>query len=108
MKIELYPDMDERDNEIEYLEYDIDENAPIKELFDKIHEEKNIPRFKEFILDENQIEKIPCEYYIKSNDKSYSSFQFIDDLDQKISEFQKNGNDNSLSLMINQSIGFVN
>ncbi|MFK7746757.1 MAG: hypothetical protein AB8B65_00055 [Kordia sp.] len=85
---------------------DIDENAPIRELFSKLHDITNISRYREVTWDGN-VEKIACKYYYKHKNE-FTDFSFVEDLDRKIKDFPKNGSNGELSLHMNLTIYYGN
>ncbi|MFB9078910.1 hypothetical protein ACFFLS_10575 [Flavobacterium procerum] len=107
MEIEFFSELDD-DNQTPLVlnVLDIDESATIGELFSKIHEITEIPVHTELTWDGN-VEKISCSYYYKSGTE-FGVYRLIEDLEQKINSFPKNGFNNELSLFIDGNVGLVN
>ena len=108
MKIELETILSIEHEEFpRIIEVDIDENSSsIGELITKIHELTNIPTNIELHWDD-QIEKISCSYYfIKRTD--FNEYIMITDLQEKICNFPKHGQDGALFILIEGSTGRVN
>ncbi len=106
MNIEFFSELYE-DVIPEIIVVDIDENLPIKDLFSKLHDITGIPRYIEIVMFDDSTEKIACSYSYKI-DRDLIGFTSIDDLDQKIKDFPKNGTNGELSIYINTDTGFVN
>ncbi|MFK7746758.1 MAG: hypothetical protein AB8B65_00060 [Kordia sp.] len=106
MNIEFFSELHE-DIIPEIIIVDIDENLPIKDLFSKLHDITGIERFIEAVLFDDETEKIACSYYYK-HQADFLKFKSILDLEQKISEFPKNGLNGELSIYFNMSTGFIN
>lgn len=100
MKIELKPEFSiEHDEFPKMIEVDIDENSSsIGELIDKIHEQTNIPAYVELKW-EDQTEKISCTYYVIEKGE-YDDYIRIKDMEEKIGNFPKHGQDGALFLVI--------
>lgn len=109
MIVEFILNFDDEDGipEIENLVIDIDENASINELFSKIHEMKEIPKYREVKWGDT-IEKVPFAYFYKTSSSSYDEMKYISDLEKKIKDFPKNGKNGELSLYIEKNVGLVN
>lgn len=105
MNIELFSSLN-HDKTSQILNIDIDEKLSIGDLLNKIHEETKIPFYKELKWGDH-VEKIACSYYFKSGIES-DEFEIITDLEQRISDLPKNGQNNELSLFIDESVGLVN
>ncbi|WP_294291852.1 hypothetical protein [uncultured Chryseobacterium sp.] len=108
MKIELKPEFStEHDEFPEMIEVDIDENASsIGELISKIHEQTNIPANIELKW-EDFIEKISCSYYVIEKGE-YDDYLMITDMDEKISNFPKHGQDGAMIIVIDGRTRLVN
>lgn len=108
MKIELEAVLSIEHEEFpKIIEIDINESSSsIGELISKIHEMTNIPTNIELKW-ENQIEKISCTYYfIKKSE--FDEYIMITDLDEKIFNFPKHGQDGALFIFIDGSTRLVN
>ncbi|WP_031454598.1 hypothetical protein [Flavobacterium chungangense] len=107
MKIEFFSELNDYNQVPVILNVlDINESFTIGELFSKIHEMTEIPVFRELKWGGN-VEKISCSYYYKSGNE-FGEFTIIENLNQKINSFPKNGFNNELSLFIDGGIGLVN
>jgi len=107
MEIEFFSELDDNNQTPVILNVlDINESSTIGELLLKIHEITEIPIYRELRWGKN-VEKISCSYYYKSGTE-FGAFTIIEDLDQKINSFPKNGFKNELSLFIDGGIGLVN
>lgn len=107
MEIEFFSELND-DNQVPVIlnVLDINESSTIGELFSRIHEMTEIPVFRELKWGGN-IEKISCSYYYKSGEK-FGEFSIVEDLEQKIISFPKNGSNKELSLFIDGGVGLVN
>ncbi|CAI8721281.1 hypothetical protein [Chryseobacterium sp. IT-36CA2] len=108
MKIELKAILSIEHEEFpRILEIDIDENSSsIGELISKIHEVTKIPTHIELKWDD-QIENISCMHYVIEN-KEYVEYVMITDLEEKIYNFPKHGQDGSLFIFIDGNTRLVN
>jgi len=106
MNIEFFSELHEDVTPV-IITVDIDENLPIKDLFSKLHDITGIPRYIEVVMFDGSTEKIACRYSYKDHPDRIG-FMSINDLEQKISDFPKNGNNGELSVYINTDNGFVN
>ena len=108
MKIELKAILPIEHEEFpQILEIDIDENSSsIGELISKIHEVTKIPTHIELKWD-NQIENISCMHYVLEK-KEYDEYIIITDLEEKICNFPKHGQDGSLFILIEGITSLVN
>lgn len=106
MNIELFTELNFDNPQSKYIDVDIDENLSIGELLTEIHKIMKIPTYTELEWD-GKVEKISCRYYFKFEPK-IGSFNSIEDLKQKISDFPKKGSNNELSILIDGSVGVAN
>uniref|UniRef100_UPI0040498C5E hypothetical protein n=1 Tax=Flavobacterium sp. TaxID=239 RepID=UPI0040498C5E len=106
MNIEFFSDLDYDNQTPSILTIDINENLSIGTLLSKIHEITEIPLFTNLMWDGN-VEKISCRYYYKTGIE-FGEFKMIQDLEQKICNFPKNGSNKELSLYIDGSVGLAN
>lgn len=106
MRIEFFSELDDNQVPVILTVLDINESFTIGELLLRIHEMTEIPVYKELKWDGN-VEKISCRYYFKSGTR-FGEFEMIEDLEQKIGDFPKNGANNELSLFIDGGLGLVN
>lgn len=107
MEIEFFSELDPNNQEPVILTVpDISESSTIGELLSRIHEITEIPVYRELKWGAN-VERISCSYYFKCGNE-FGEFKIIEDLEQKISSFPKNGSKNELSLLIDGGIGLVN
>ncbi|TDW52197.1 hypothetical protein EV144_101885 [Flavobacterium sp. 270] len=106
MNIELFLDLDYDNQKSQIITIEINENLSIGELLSKIHKKTKTNPYREIKWGEN-VHKISCSYYFKSGTE-FGNFQMISDLEQKISDFPKNGKNQELSLFIDENFGLVN
>lgn len=108
MKIELKPEFSiEHDEFPKMIEVDIDENSSsIGELIAKVHEQTSIPAYVELKW-EDQTEKISCTYYVIEKGE-YDDYLMITDMEEKISNFPKHGQDGAMIIVIEGRTGLVN
>jgi len=100
MKIELKPEFSIEHNKFpKMIEVDIDENlSSIGQLITKVHEQTSIPAYVELKW-EDQTEKISCTYYVIEKGE-YDNYLRITDMEEKICNFPKHGQDGALFLVI--------
>jgi hypothetical protein len=106
MDIEFFSDLDYDNQKPSILTIDINENVSIGKLLSKIHELTEIPLFTNLKWD-GKVEKISCRYYYKTGSE-FGEFKMIQDLEQRICDFPKNGYNKELSLYIDGSVGLAN
>ena len=106
MEIEFYEELNYDNQEPSIITVEIDEQLPIKNLVSQIHKITKKPTFTELKWD-GKVEKIACRYYFKSG-TDFGEFKMIEDLNQKISDFPKNGSNKELSIFIDGSVGLAN
>lgn len=108
MKIELKPEFStEHEAFPKMIEVDIDENSSsIGELISKVHEQTNIPANVELKW-EDMIEKISCTYYIIEKGE-YDDYIRITDMEEKICNFPKHGQEGAMIIVIEGITGRVN
>jgi len=106
MNIELFEELNFDKPESKVVNIEISENLSIGELLTKIHEITKIPTYTELEWD-GKVEKISCRYFFKS-ETEFGGFSSIENLEQKISDFPKNGSNNELCLFIDGSVGLAN
>lgn len=100
MKIELKAEFStEHEAFPKIIDVDIDENSSsIGELISKIHEQTNIPVNIELKW-EDMIEKISCTYYCIEKGE-YDDYIRITDMEEKICNFPKHGQEGALLILI--------
>ncbi|KAB1153939.1 hypothetical protein F7018_15750 [Tenacibaculum aiptasiae] len=106
MNIELFRELDLDNPQSEIITVDIDENSSIGELLTEVHNITKIPTYTELEWD-GKVEKIACRYYFKF-DSDFGGFSYVEDLEQKISDFPKKGSNNELCILIDGKVGLAN
>lgn len=106
MKIELLEILAFEEKRIK-LDIDIAETSTISELFDEIHKITGKPKLTTLKWGDHE-EQIGCRYYVNIS-KTHVEIVSIDDLNELICDFPKNGTNGELSVYFDtESHGLVN